>query len=678
VRRSSLVLAWVAALAVSDFAAAGSAGSVGVSTSPIAEVAAYVVPALVRIHAVEVNYRSGREIKSEVTGSGVIFRKQGYVITNHHVAGNARTITCMLASKEAIDCELVGTDPLTDICVLKLRPREEREFPAARFGDSSRLQVGDRVLALGSPSAISQSATMGIVSNTELVVPDLFWPFKFRVEGEDVGSIVRWIGHDAEISSGSSGGPLVNLSGEVVGINEMWMGLGAAIPGNLAQEVAEQLIANGEVVRAWTGLEVQPLLRASSGQEGLLVSGTIPASPAAEAGFRSGDILLSLGGSQVTIRVPEELPLFNRLAADLPVGKPAEAVVLRDGGRVVLHVTPEQRENVRPRAQELSEWGMTARDLSRLVAKELRRPTREGVLVDSIRPGGPCDQAKPRIMEKDVILAVAGRPVRNLEELVRATQEIPTGEAESAPVLVSFERKSERYLTVVKVGKGRPPEPGREVRKAWLPAATQVLTKDIAEALALEGRTGVRVIQVYVNHSAESAGLQAGDIIVALDGEPILASRPEHFDFFPAMVRQRRIGAEAELTVIRDGQEHRITVTLEESPALPREMQKYRDDNFEFAVRDLAFEDRVREGWTDDQQGALVEAVSEGSWAALGHLAVGDLILAVDGGPTSDVTSVAERMEQIAAERPSHVVLQVQRGIHGLLVELTPKWPSEE
>ena len=157
-------------------------------------------------------------------------------MTNHHVAGKTKAIVCTLSSREEIPAELVGTDPLSDIAVLKLKPAKPRKFPVASFGSAASLKVGDRVLAIGSPLALSQSVTMGIVSNTEMIMPQLFWPFnRMTLEGEDVGSLVRWIGHDAPIFGGNSGGPLINLKGEIVGVNEISIGLAGAIPADLAQ-----------------------------------------------------------------------------------------------------------------------------------------------------------------------------------------------------------------------------------------------------------------------------------------------------------------------------------------------------------------------------------------------------------------------------------------------------------
>ena len=163
--------------------------------------------ALVRIRVVSTDFRDGREVKMQAVGSGVIITKDGYLITNHHVAGHAARIFCTLWDREEIEAELIGTDPLTDIAVLKLKPEKPREFVPASFGDSALLRVGDSVLAMGSPMALSQSVTLGIVSNTEMVLPR-FWgeSGRFQLDGEDVGALVRWIGHDAAIYGGNTGG----------------------------------------------------------------------------------------------------------------------------------------------------------------------------------------------------------------------------------------------------------------------------------------------------------------------------------------------------------------------------------------------------------------------------------------------------------------------------------------
>ncbi|MDO8589364.1 MAG: PDZ domain-containing protein [Armatimonadota bacterium] len=633
-----------------------------------------VKPALVRIHVVSVDYDQGREVKREESGSGVIISKDGYVVTNHHVAGRAKQIVCTLTNKEEVDADLIGTDALADIAVIKLRGRND--FPFAQFSDSSKLAVGDYVLAMGSPLAISQSVTRGIVSNTEMVMPDLFWPSRFRLDGEDVGSIVRWIGHDAQIFPGNSGGPLVDLQGGIVGINEISMGLSGAIPSNLVKQVTQELIAKGKVSRSWIGVETQPLLKSAALQKGVLVSCAVDGSPAYKAGIKPGDVLVKLDGHDVDARYPEELPIFNQMVAALPVGKEVRAVVLRDGKEVPLTITTQERENAQARPVELKEWGICASNVSPFTAREMNRKSCDGALVKSVRPGGAANEAKPDIEEDDVILEVDGKPVKSVADLLDLTKKVTQDKTEPTPTLIAYEREDERYLTVVKIGVRSLEDPGLEAKKAWLPVRTQVLTEDLAQALGVPGRMGVRITHIYPDSAAEKAELKVGDLIVALDGYEIPASQPEDTEVLPSMVRKYKIGVTAELTVIRGKDEMKIPITLPESPRLAREMRKYHDESFEFTCRDVVFHDRAKENWKPGQQGVLVTEVGEGGWAALGRLAVGDLIVSVNGKPAPELEVFQTLMKQLIDEKPKAVTLQVRRGSHELYVELQPTWEA--
>ena len=186
--------------------AAAPAAPAGESPAVIDRAVRAVLPSLVRISVVYLDQQAGREIKGQLYGSGTIISADGYVVTNHHVAGHPRRIVCTLSTREEVPADLIGTDPLSDIAVVKLHPAKPRTFPAAKFGDSSKLQRGQGVLAMGSPLALSQSVTRGIVSNPEMVMPPTTGGE--TLDGEDVGTIVRWIGHDASIYPGNSGGPL--------------------------------------------------------------------------------------------------------------------------------------------------------------------------------------------------------------------------------------------------------------------------------------------------------------------------------------------------------------------------------------------------------------------------------------------------------------------------------------
>jgi serine protease Do len=641
----------------------------------VLDAAANVRPALVRIQVVSADYQEGREVKYSSAGSGAIITPEGHVITNHHVAGHATRLLVTLATKEEVSATLVGTDPLTDIAVIKLENDGTRQYPVAVFGDSSLVEVGDRVLAMGSPMALSQSVTLGIVSNVELVMPRMFGRFsRLTLDGEDVGAFVRWIGHDAAIYPGNSGGPLVDLEGKIIGINEISMSLGGAIPSNVARAVAEEIIKNGKIRRAWLGIEVQPRLKNDPNEVGILVSGAMEGSPGAEAGIQSGDLLIKLAGEDVNVRFDEELPAFNRMAASLEIGKPVEAVVLRDGQQVTLTITPTERGEVAPKQTEIKQWGLTCRNLSYVISKEMKRDDTNGVLVTSVRPGGPAGEAKPKLEEGDVIVKVNDTAINNLDDLTKMTEEITRDQKTPVPVLVEFERNDESNITVVRVGIKELDSPAREVKKAWLPVKTQVITRELAEQLGKPDVTGFRITDVYANSTAEKAGLQVGDLITHVDDQKLTASELEHYEELPTLIRQYKIGTTAELTVLRDGQETKVPVELVVTPTPPREMKKYRNEQFEFTTRDITYFDKADQEWDEGQQGVLVEEVTPGSWAAIGGLYVGDLIQTVNGTPVSNVDSMEKKMDEIAEAKPRAVVIKVLRGIHTLFLEIEPNW----
>ncbi|MBD3418687.1 MAG: PDZ domain-containing protein [Chitinivibrionales bacterium] len=634
-----------------------------------------VKPALVRIHVVASEFYEGRESRYETSGSGVIISADGHVVTNHHVAGQARRIKCALADKTEVEAKLIGTDPLTDLAIIKLLGSDTTTYPAAEFGNSEEVAAGDAVLAMGSPLALTQSVTSGIISNTELVMPQLYWPFdKMTIEGEDVGSIVKWIGHDAAIFPGNSGGPLVNLDGEIIGINEISLGIGAAIPSAIARNIARELIHRKKIERSWLGLEVQPLLKHAGQERGVLISGTIKDSPARKAGVKSGDILVELAGKPVRVRFSEELPVFNMRVMNLKVGKQSTLRVVRDGNDTALTVVPEEREYIRQEEKALKHWGISVRDISRLGALELQRQNRKGVLITSVRPGGPCGQARPEISAFDIIVKIDTVSVASVTELQQLTSKLVIDSAESTPLLITLERKHEQHITVVHLGKEALDAAGRDVRKAWLPVGMQVLTRDIAAHLKLAGKTGVRVTHVFPGEYGRSCGLKTGDIIIAVDEAKIPASEPEDIDVLPAMIRGYKIGSTVTLDILRDRHPRQITLALQMAPKPPREMKKYRDDDFDMTVRNVTLFDKAREKWATSQSGVYVEVVDQGGWAALGMLAVGDLILSVNETAVSSVEDFKDILVNVKKARPTALTMLVRRGIHHRYIEIEPDW----
>ncbi len=635
-----------------------------------------VYPALVRIHVVSEEGGGGRMQKGRASGSGTIISPEGYILTNHHVAGRATRITVRLADRQELRATLVGTDPLADLAVLKIDKKDLRDpstpLPFAAFGDSSKLQVGDAVLAMGSPAGLSQSVTKGIVANTEMIAPG----GAMRLDGEAVGELVRWIGHDAVIFPGNSGGPLVDLQGKIIGVNEVGIGsLGGAIPSNLAKKVSDELIATGKVRRSWIGMGVQPLLKSSAAKAGILCGGAISGSPADLAGIHAGDIITRCNGVDIPAsRAPEDVPVFNRMLLEAPVGSVLELEGVRDGKVQTWKITTIEREPAEPREKELLSWGMTGRDLTALAAKELLRTDNKAVVVQSLRPGGAADASKPSIDEGDLILAVDGKPTPNLAALVAVSQEITAGKTEPVPVLVSYEHSGLSYLTVVKIG----PEPDADkpgiAKKAWIGIDTQVISSDLAEALGVPGSKGVRITRVHPGTNAEKAGLVVGDLLLKLDGTVIPASRPEDADVFSTLIRQYRIGTEVALAVRRGKEDVQVKLALESGHGGAADLDSHECKTLEFNTRDLGQEDRVARKLPEDFKGVLVTAIVPAGWAALGGLSTGDILISIDGKPVDSVASLKSVLADLEKNTRSPIVMFVRRGISSRYIELEPTW----
>lgn len=635
-----------------------------------------VYPALVRIHVVSEEGGAGRMQKQRASGSGTIISPDGYILTNHHVAGRATRITVRLADRQELHATLVGTDPLSDLAVLKIDKSELRDpnapLPVAKFGDSASLEVGDVVLAMGSPAGLSQSVTKGIVANTEMIAPG----GSMKLDGEAVGEIVRWIGHDAVIFPGNSGGPLVNLKGEIIGVNEVGIGsLGGAIPSNLARKVADDLIAHGSVKRSWLGLTAQPLLKTSSATAGILVGGVLEGSPADKAGIKAGDLITNCNGTAIAAsRAPEDLPVFNRILLEASIGSEISLEGTRDGKPMKWKSISEEREPAEPREKELLSWGITARDLTKITAREMLRDDNKAVVVQSVRPGGGAAAAKPSIVQGDLILAVGDKPTPNLAELIRVSEEITEGKTQPVPVLVSYEHDGRSYLTVVKIGPDTESDKPGLAKKAWIGLDTQVISSDLAEALGIPGAKGVRITQVHPGANADKAGLKNGDLLLKLDGSVIPTSRPEDSDVFSSLIRQYKIGSEITLTVRRGKEDLTLKVPLEASPEGISELATHESKTLEFNSRDIGQADRVEQKLADGFKGILVTNVTASGWAALGGLSAGDLIISLDGKPTDSINALKSILDDVQKNRRTPIALFIRRGIATRFIELEPTW----
>lgn len=639
-----------------------------------------VFPALVRIYVVMEEGSEGRMKKMQGSGSGAIISAEGHVLTNHHVAGRGTRFVCTLSNHDEVDATLVGTDALSDLAVLKLdlstRRFKDQPLAIAGFGDSDQLKVGDVVYAMGSPGGLSQSVTRGIVANTAMIVPR--HQIGLTLDGEKVGELVRWIGHDAVIYGGNSGGPLVNPAGEIIGVNEVGIAsLGGAIPSNLAKKVAAELIEKGSITRSWIGVEVQPLLRSMADQKGALVASVWKDSPADKAGIRPGDFITTYQGTALPdCHAAEDLPIFNAMVLGTAPDTKVTLTGIRDGKPQTWEMTTVVREPNMAKENELREWGLTARDFTRVSALEKFRDTKDGVLVDTVRGGGPSSEAKPPLRGSDVIIRVGGKPVHNRADLESFTAEFTKGLTEPKPLLVEFERDNQQLATVVKVGPVKDPVKPRLAEKAWLGAATQVITDELASALGIAGKKGVRVTALAPDSPASKAGLKEGDLLLKLDGKVINARRPEDSEVFPELILAYPVDSTLELAGMRDGQPQTWSVALAPRPIDDSELLEYKDVLFEFTARQLSASqrDRAKEQQGEEPAGLSVLKVEPSGWAALGGLAPDDIILTIDGSPVNEIDALKTKLSTLAEAKPRSVVFGIRRGPRTQFLEIEPRW----
>lgn len=634
-----------------------------------------VYPALVNIAVVSKSFSGGRLERFSSAGSGVIVSPAGHVLTNYHVAGDGARISCRLPSKEQIDADVVAHDPLTDLSVLKLRleSRKDRNIPIpfAKFGDSDRLQVGQPVLAMGNPLTLSSSMTLGIVGNPSRVFTSFTGSSMDELdlgEGQVTGLFTRWIQHDALILPGNSGGPLVNLRGEVVGINELGgSGVGFAIPSNLASFVVNQALTSGEVRRGWFGVTIYPVEKSGS-KKGALVSSIQPSGPAEQAGLLPGDVLLALDGQPCDAVFFEDVPLLYKRMADFTAGVKVKVSYRRGSESRETDLTVVKMEKYLGDEHEVRNLGLSVREITGPMALFRRWPDANGVVVTGVRPGFPADDAKPGLQFGDVLEELDAKAVTTYESFKTIAEAL----GKKAGVKVRLRRGNDDLVTVLDTSKKPPESLGAELPKAWLGASTQVVTPDVATAIGQKDLKGFRVTQVYPGTEAAKAGLKVGDVLTALNGGALNASRIQDAEVLKRKIEAMSVGEAAEFKVIRDGAPQQVSVTLEETPKAAGEAKTGADTDLEFKVREIVFFDRVDNRWPLDQKGVMVTEVTRGGWADLNGLDGGDLILRIQEQPVDDVPGFEAAVKRLKETKPPVISIFVRRGYRTAYVFISP------
>jgi len=362
-----------------------------------------------------------RDFKQRSLGSGFIIDRDGYIVTNNHVVENADQIKVKLADEREFDAELVGRDPKTDLALIKITT--EADLSPLQMGDSEKLQVGNWVVAIGSPFGLEQTVTAGIVSA------------KGRIIG--FGPYEDFIQTDASINPGNSGGPLINMKGEVVGINTAIVasgqGIGFAIPMNMAKDIIDQLKSSGEVTRGWLGVSIQDLsaeLKSYYGVEengGVLITQVFEDDPADKGGIEANDIIVEIDGQTVTSA--REL---SGLIANTEIGKKTTIKLLRDGKHKTVHVELTKRDDDKllargPDKESSDDMGIQLMDLSAENAGRFGLDADEsGVLVVGIKPGGKAESAG--IRRGDLIKELNHQRIASVRDYTQAMKKIDDDE----------------------------------------------------------------------------------------------------------------------------------------------------------------------------------------------------------------------------------------------------------
>ncbi len=383
-----------------------------------------------------------REQKEKSLGSGLIITEDGYLLTNNHVVEGAENIVVKSKERTYRDVEVVGRDPLTDLALLKL---DEKDLPYSELGNSDEIEVGDWVIAIGNPFGLERTVTVGVVSAKH----------RTGINLPGGGSFQDFIQTDAAINPGNSGGPLVNIMGEVVAINTAIqtsgfpgnIGIGFAIPSNIAKDIIRDLMTKGEVERGYLGIYYQEVTRDMAEglgietTEGVIVSQVVKDSPADEAGLKEGDIILEFDGDEVSFSQ------FPFMVGRTPIGAEVTIRVYREGKEFELDVTiaqrPPEKDIAEPERIEEAWLGLEVVSITSKEARDLGVEEDEGVLVMNVQAEGA---GYGYMQVGDVIKKINNAYIRNLEDYNAIKENLKDSDS---PIVILIKRGDiSRFITI--------------------------------------------------------------------------------------------------------------------------------------------------------------------------------------------------------------------------------------
>lgn len=663
--------------ATADASAAG-ADNTGADSASIAAARDRVLPVVVSILAVSQNYRQGEPVLNVSSGSGTVVSPQGHIATNAHVTRNGRSFRVIFGDGRELPASLVGTDTLSDLAVLKIDTPRPETFHYAQFADTLDLHAGDTVLAMGAPWGLSNSMSAGVVNNPQRLLVSLFddeAEYEDSLgEDEPTGRYYAWIQHDAAIAPGNSGGPLVDLRGRIVGVNTRGMisggDLAFAIPGPEAGRVVRELIAKGHVERVNLGFRLRSL-KGTAYDNGVLVNSVERGSAPEKAGLRAGDRVLAINGEAIDARQPVDVPAVQRRIAELPVDSKVRLQVVRDGTprEIVLQAEAQPRE----RGDEAGfvPLGVSVSELTPSMGRRRNLDARTGLLITGIRPGGPAAIARPELRSGDVLRRVGGRDVDSLADLNAA---VPPSSAKK-PLLVEYESNGQQriaVLTPVFGDEAHTPLP--ELAKAWVGVEVQPVTASLAKEFGLAS-PGFRITRIYPGSPLAAAGARIGDLLVAVDGEPLKPANDSSAEGFDQRIRDIDPGAKATIAALRDGKPRDFAVQLVDSPVETSGLRTLAVTRLRAQLRELGFYDRVAAKLPGDARGVIVDGVESGGAAGLAHLRRGDVIVRLGAHDVDTPAQLSRALDaELAASGDELIPLQVIRGGDVRILYLERYW----
>ena len=372
-----------------------------------------------------------RQYKQNSLGSGVIFDKRGYVLTNHHVIQRASKITITLTDNREFEAELIGDDARFDLAVLKISSAED--LPVAELGHSNDLMIGEPVIAIGNPFGLSHTITTGVISAINRSI---------RVDEDRI--FRGFIQTDAPINPGNSGGPLINILGQVIGINTAIycnaQGIGFAIPIDKVNRIIGDLIEYGQVRSAWIGVSVQDITPAIAqyfnyqSAEGVLISQVLPGSSAEKAGLRQGDIIVEINGQPVSDQAG-----YNTIVAEYTARDKLELSLVRDGKSLTITVQAEAFSAEQAVDMAYKDFGLFVEKMSQDLIAQYRLRTQQGLVITKVRQNSPAAQVG--IEPGDIIRQIEGAQIDTLTDF----QDVMMKLAQKPSVVFLIQRRNRGY-----------------------------------------------------------------------------------------------------------------------------------------------------------------------------------------------------------------------------------------